>query len=91
MRLDVTPDALISAGATLRRAAQAMQASRRSMTVHATALTAGLPRAVAGEVRDCEHSWARGLDRLTAGYGELADALDRVAALYEQLDREVIP
>jgi uncharacterized protein YukE len=91
MRLDVTPDALATAGATLRRAAQAIQATRRSMTVNATALTGGLPRTVAVELRDCEHSWARGLDRLTAGYDELADALDRVAALYRKLDREVVP
>ena len=90
MRLDVTPDALVTAGASLRRAALAMQASRRSMTVNTTALTGDLPRGVAADVRECEHSWARGLDRLTAGYDELADALDRVAEIYRQLDREVV-
>jgi hypothetical protein len=91
MRLDVTPDALSSAGASLRRAAAALQASRRSMTAHATALTAGLPGQVAGQLRECEISWARGLDRLTTGYDELADALDRVATFYRAIDTEVVP
>jgi hypothetical protein len=91
MRLDVTPDALTSVGDTLRHASAAMQASRRSMTVQSTALTGGLPGRVAEQLRHCEHSWARGLDRLTTGYEELADALDRVAAFYRALDAEVVP